>query len=54
MAVLVKTLVEMGILDKAARKTLKTVIVTMTLSQHGWWERPPLVILRLWIKAARR
>lgn len=30
MAVLVKTLVEMGILDKAARKTLKAVIVTMT------------------------
>lgn len=54
MAVLVKTLVEMGILDKAARKTLKVDIVTMTLSQHRWWERPPLVILRLWFKAAGR
>lgn len=52
MAVLVKTLVEMGIL--AARKTLKVDIVTMTLSQHRWWERPPLVILRLWFKAAGR
>lgn len=35
MAVLVKTLVEMGILDKTARKTLKVDIVTMTLSQQG-------------------
>lgn len=35
MAVLVKALVEMGVLTKAARKTLKVVTVAMTVGQRA-------------------